>query len=39
LVTADFSVNAVRRLSIEPKQILWIELPSQSILAFDAQAA
>ena len=39
LVTADFSVNAVRRLSIEPNQILWIELPSESILAFDVQAA
>ena len=39
LITADFSVNAVRRLSIEPNQILWIELPSESILAFDVQAA
>ena len=39
LVTADFSVNAVRRLSIEPNQLLWIELPSESILAFDNQAA
>ena len=39
LVTADFSVNAVRRLSLEPNQNLWIELPSESILAFDNQAA
>ena len=39
LVTADFSVNAVRRLCIEPNQLLWIELPSESILAFDVQAA
>ena len=39
LVTADFSVNAVRRLSIEQNQILWMELPSESILAFDVQAA
>ena len=39
LVTADFSVNAVRRLSIEADQKLWIELPSESILAFDVQAA
>ena len=31
LVTADFSVNAVRRLSLEPNQNLWIELPSERI--------
>ena len=37
LVTADFSVNAVRRLSLEPNQNLWIEVPSESILAFNLQ--
>ena len=38
ILTADFSVNAVRRLSIKTNQILWIELPSENILAFKADA-
>ncbi len=38
LLTADFSVNAVRRLSIKTNQNLWIELPSENILAFKTEA-
>ena len=39
LLTADFSVNDVRRLSIKPKQNLWIQLPSENILAFKVEAS